>query len=101
MYLEIVLFISVPHFLEGITVITVSHISVYNELTSHIYVGDILVAINGKCIGVLPPTCSIQQWQSAFMEFNCPRLVSFFHYDPKTKVPLFADQVDYCLCRHV
>ena len=79
--------------LDAATIITVSHISVYNELTSHIHAGDILVAVNGMCMGVLPPTCRVKQWQSTFMASSYPRMITLFRYDPSYRILFNADQV--------
>ena len=82
--------------LEDIKVVMVQGMNDQTALTSHISVGDVLVAVNGKCLASLPPTCSIQRWQNIYMTSEYPRIITFFHFDDNGSFSLAIDKVVVC-----
>lgn len=81
--------------IEDIKVVIVQGINDQTALTSHISIGDILVAVNGKCLGAFPPTCSIQRWQNIYMTSAYPRIITFFHFDENGTLSLSIDKVSF------
>lgn len=79
--------------IENIKVVIVQGMNDQTTLTSHISIGDVLVAVNGKCLGALPQTCSIQRWQNIYMTSEYPRIITFFHFDENGSFTLSIDKV--------
>lgn len=40
--------------------------------------GDILVGVNGSCLGVLPVSCTLDKWMNIYTKLPFPRIITFF-----------------------
>ena len=82
--------------------IIISCIGERNNANQHIKEGDILVAINGCCMGVLPATYTFHTWNRFYSRLPYPRLITFFRCDSNGSnefIPKDVGITVLCECR--
>ena len=76
----------------------VTSIAEVTEVTTHVRVNDILIAVNGTCLAVMDKNQTMKDWKETFNSLKTPKLITFFRmFDagPSSFDPVHVNCVDF------
>lgn len=68
--------------LAGMKIMVVQDIKEVNSMSMYVQKGDLIIAVNGKCISLIPPEKSMKDWIEVFKSASTPKLCTLFRIHP-------------------